>query len=309
MMPEIREGQVIQNLIIQIFLEKKKPLPEYLIHKILFKFKMAIENRYPTLSDSLQYYWYKHGPYFEDVASVMNNLRSEGILSAEPIKHPYKKGFIYSLNAVKLGFQKSTLSPVELDDLRKVILSVDELEGGEFNKELYANYGPYKFQSLYKQTYLELFNELHFKERPFNKTDISKLKNILIDCEAELIPDPLFEEFNDLFASYCTIAYRIFNYYRGKGSNPYYFDKMEYVTNMIWDVFADGLRILAHTPRFGSRVDEWKAIFKKDLLSLKESLRTFIFNVDDNFDKEGYPMVSRDRPKEILGVVIDSYSS
>jgi len=37
---------------------------------------------------------------------------------------------------------------------------------------------------------------------------------------------------------------------------------MKYVTDMVWDVFADGLRIIAHTPLFDSRVDEWKVIFK-----------------------------------------------
>jgi len=147
----------------------------------------------------------------------MDDLRSEGVLSAEPIRHPYKKGFIYSLNTIKLGFPRSTLRPVEIDDLREVVLSTDELEGGEFNKELYAEYGPYEFQLLYKQTYLELYNELYFKEKLFNKSDISKLKNILIDCEAELIPDPLFEEFNDLFASYCTIAIRISIIIKGRG--------------------------------------------------------------------------------------------
>jgi len=78
---------------------------------------------------------------------------------------------------------------------------------------------------------------------------------------------------------------------------------------MIWDVFAGGLRIIAHTPRFDSRVDEWKATFKNDLSSLKVSLRAFISNVNGTFDEEGYPVVSRDRPKEILGTIIDNYSS
>jgi len=73
--------------------------------------------------------------------------------------------------------------------------------------------------------------------------------------------------------------------------------------------FADGLRIIAHTPLFDSRVDEWKVIFKNDLSSLKASLRTFISSVNNAFDKEGYPVVSRDKPKEILGAIIDNYSS
>jgi len=137
---------------------------------------MDIKNKYPALDDKLQFYWYKHGAYFEDVTNVIKDLRSEGVLSAEPIRHPYKKGFIYSLNTIKLGLPKSTLSSMELDDLRKVTLSVDELEGGEFNKELYAEYGPYEFQLLYKQTYLKLYNELYYNEKPFNKGDISKLK-------------------------------------------------------------------------------------------------------------------------------------
>jgi hypothetical protein len=307
-MPEIEpEYQVIRNLVIQIFLEKRKPLPEYLIHKILFKYKVNIKNKYPSIYNDLQFYWYKHGAYFEDVANTMSDLRSEGILSAEPFRHKYKKGFIYSLNTIKLGYHESILRPIELDDLRAVAVSVDETEGGEFNRELYSEYAPYEFQTLYNKTYLELYDALYYGDKPFSKNDISKLKSMLIDCEAELIHKSLFEEFNDVFASYCTIAYRVYNYYRGKGEDRYYFNELEYITHRIWDVFVDGLRIIAHTERFNDRLIGWEKVFNEEVNGLKGSLREVINNINKKFAVEGYPAVSRDKPKEILGVIIDNY--
>lgn len=301
--------QIIRDLIIQIFLEKNKPLPEYLIHKILFQYKMNIKNENPDMAGNLPFYWYRHGEFSQPVAETIGELAVENILTQHPLRHKYRKGNLYALHKINLGTYKSSLTPRDIDQLKIVINSFDETMGGEFNRELYIKYAPYEFQTSYNKVYLELLNDIIYGDVTFQKRHASDLKDALIECEAELVPDPLFEEFNDLFSSYCAIAYRIFNYYKGKGSDKSYLEDMAYISGRIWEVFVDGLRILdnAHDPFYNNMTGSWKVKFEEDLEALKITLHEFSNTVKEKMRKEGFPRVSRDKPKDVISTVIEGY--
>jgi hypothetical protein len=303
------QKQIIRDLIIQIFLEKNKPLPEYLIHKILFQYKMNITKENPELASNLPFYWYRHGEFSQPVAETIGELVAEGILTQYPLRHKYRKGNLYSLHKINLGTYRSALAPNDIDRLKTVIDSFDETMGGEFNRELYLKYAPYEFQTSYNKNYLELLNDIIYGDITFQKRHASELKNALIECEAELVPDPLFCEFNDLFSSYCTIAYRIFDYYKGEGSDKSYFEDMAYVSQRIWEVFVDGLRILdnAHDPFYNNMVDSWKVKFGEDIEALKVTLHDFSNTVKEKMRKDGFPRVSRSKHKDVISSTVDGY--
>ena len=307
--------KTIRDLIIEVFQEKNKPLPGYLIHKILFLYKVNIREKNSLLANNLPFYWYRYGEYSEPIAECMTELQNEGILTATPLKHHYKLGNLYTLNKIKLGTYSSNLDSKDVDELKKIVHSVDESMGGEFNKELYVKYAPYEFQILYNKTYLDSLNEIAYTDITLKTNDINELVDTLIDSESKLVSNQLFDDFNRLFSSYFTTAYRIFKYYKEEHKDKSYLNKsylkdLAYISQKIWFVFVDGIRIMddAHDEYYNGRINIWKELFEKDIIDLEKAIKAFNKTIKVDMGGKGRTSLSKDE-KEILSSVIDGYFS
>jgi len=226
--------------------------------KILFKLKKQLPDN-ELLQKALPYYWYTHGPYSETVAnSITSMIRSDTLNLVEA------DGYELPCLPKAPIIIKTVAEPEVYDALKSILATHDVYHPDKLISEIYRNYAPYEFVSLYK---LELLTNLrqYVSRRKFD--EILSLEDVLYECEAALPIEPFFEDFNNEFSLFVTYTSLLFDHAREtKGINTSFYQTLK-TAETLWARFASGLRILpkGHDEFYEDRLPRWLAMFRKDV--------------------------------------------
>lgn len=308
-------NKITQALISQIFSNKKYlKLPRRMIHKILFK----LEDLLPEdniIKNYLPFYWYTYGPFSDVIKYNIEIMEKNGILKNYPISGKNillelkKEVPIPKIN----GFEES---------ISELILILEDVNPRNYNaivEEIYRKSAPYSFMVIFRYDFINQF-KYYAKRKTSGKLTIDEsfgspividdMEDILYDCEAELLLDPLFKPFNEQFSSFVTSTNMVLDYIRSNHEN-FLLDKLLVDTSeKIWETFAQGIRILGkgHHKYYNKELENWKKEYNKSLYGFNKSVYSF----NSAISKE----VKIDRPfsgnldeksKKLLSSIINDY--
>lgn len=311
------DNKLVQTVIAQIFLIGKNiegfdGLPRLHIHKFLYKVKNELSESNP-IKDYIPFYWYMHGPFSEVI-----NINIDDILVG------HQKGG-YELLDLRKGFEKNIGFPKdkyfeEFKDKLKTIVKPKNLFKGfyMFRNNIYRD-APCPFIYIYDyfknnvRDYSEK-SQLTLYEASGIYDEIDKLENILYKCENELPSEYLFKHFNDSFSSFVTGATRVFNMVRKDGKSILYSKELlPHTTDIIWETFAYGARILYHDRYYKNRLKDWEYIYNNSLFDLQYHVDNFNTNVLKEIRNRSTGLIVKnldnldDISKNVLSSVVDSY--
>lgn len=307
------QSEVVSYLIEQIY--RTRPdlvLSKRAIHKILFKVRTTLPEDDPV-REKIPFYWYNYGPYSEVVESSIDVLKSSGVLRDE-------KGRKGSL----LVYNHNRADPVHaLDEasaiVGHIVRGIDPYDIGSFVSQIYRDDAPYQFIPLYKMEFLVLFKKYlvppgqctlaSFSEGLPATQEFDRLEDVIYDCEASLIDEPLFEGFNDEFTSYVTGVGRAFDLIRYDGKSAHPIIRQTYSTaKEIWYTFAKGVRILdeGHDRYYDRKLREWEHQYRSSFSDLVPVIRKYNQDLRSSVVTSRHP---NERSKRILSSLIEGYLS
>ncbi len=249
-------------------------------HKILYLLRKKLDNN-NRIKNSLQFYWYRYGPYSTLIEGSIKDLKREKILY--PSEKSKGEGFIladeYDHDYNEIDFETA------LDEIVVILEDYDLFaDRDDILKNKIYIYAPYKFQRFYKFDFLPKIKGLKegslLSIRGFGDEELIKLLSL---AEAKLPLDERFDEFNKVFSRFVTDS----NLFFKKIDNEFYEEGLEIygdISEEIWKVFCKRLRTVKYDPYYEDKIDGWIEIYKKSLSALMEKIDEFELIIDKNID-------------------------
>jgi hypothetical protein len=245
------------------------------IQKIFFHLKERL-NGDNEFHDALNYYWYVDGPISDDVQEVVSHGKEIGVLSAEPT-HGTGQGEWISL-------ENTTALPDEenySEDLQEAIDAVGEVVRTDY--EIFTDKGskidpiyeraPYDFQRYFK---FDIYPEIRkFAEGKAWAYGPDELQSIIATGEAYLPLDPAFSEFNDYYSRYQSLTSRYLKIIDPDETDPVLSDRLLKLTEGIWKLFCQQLRIQEHDETYDDDLEEWEERYEWHKSYVSEDLDSF----------------------------------
>jgi len=199
--------------------------------------------------------------------------------------------------------------------LLTIVQSVNVYRLDSFIDKIYRDYAPFDFMPLYKLDFLKNLDDtvFHISIDSCGSQQINRLENVLFDCEASLVDDPLFKDFNQKFSTFATSMERSFTLIRGGEScSKTVAQIIQEPAEEVWYTFAHGVRILnqAHDEYYNFKLPVWRTEFNK----YYGGMATLV----DNFSKTSlqYHLLTPNtrhppssKTKTILSSIVDGYLS
>jgi hypothetical protein len=250
------------------------------IQKIFFHLRERLEED-NELRDSLNYYWYVDGPNSDDVQEVVNYGKETGVLTAEPTHSTGQGEWISLEDATPLPEEESYP-----EDLREAVAAVEKVVKEEY--DIFTDKGskidpiyeraPYDFQRYFK---FELRPEVQkFAEGKAWAYGPDELQDIIPTGEAYLPFDPAFSEFIDYYSRYQNLTLRYLKTVHPDDADPVLSDRLLTVTDGIWKLFCQQLRIQAHDGTYENELAEWKERYELHKSYVSEDLDGFENRLD-----------------------------
>ncbi|NLA39189.1 MAG: hypothetical protein GX882_07395 [Methanomicrobiales archaeon] len=288
------------------------------IHKILFEVKATLPENDPERG-YLPFYWYKYGPYSEVVESSLDSMKRQGVLREEKTETGKTLLVLNASPGDPGSVCEDGLSAV----VGRIVRGIDPYRIGTFVDRIYWDYAPYEFMPRYKVDFLPGFEGCLASRLEGQRTlsqwslcdpetpDIDRLEDALYMCEAALVEDPLFRDFNDEFVAYASGAGKAFDIARMDESimRPVIL-ATQAVALEIWYTFAGGVRILegGHDDYYNGRLGRWEQEYRKTLSALAPMVSTYTGYIRESAGR--IPSREPDeRRKRILSSLIEGYFS
>lgn len=264
------------------------------IQKIFFYLRERLDED-NELREELNYYWYVDGPNSDDVQAVVDHGKKKGVLSAEPTHRTGQGEWISLENATTLPDEESYP-----DDLQEAIDAVEKVVEEDY--DIFTDKGskidpiyeraPYEFQRYFK---FDLRPEIQkFAEGKAWAYGPDELQGIITTGEAYLPLVPAFSEFNDYYSRYQNLTLRYLETVDSNDKDPVLSDRLLTLTDGIWKLFCQQLRIQEHDEVYDDDLDEWEKRYKLHKSYVSEDLDSF----EDRLDVllETYPNTVRASP-------------
>ncbi|MFW6041304.1 MAG: hypothetical protein ACOC85_05655 [Thermoplasmatota archaeon] len=259
-------------------------------HKILYLLRKKLDDN-NGVKDSLQFYWYRHGPYSTLIEGSIKDLKRENVLaSSEKSKG---EGFIlddeYDHGYDEVDYETALDKITDILDDYDLFADRDKI----LKHQIYI-YAPFKFQKFYKFDFLPKVKNLKdgslLSIRGYGDEELIKLLSL---AEAKLPLDERFDDFNKVFSRFVTDS----NLFFKNIDNEFYEDGLEIfcdISEEMWKVFCKRLRTVEYDPYYERKVDNWVGMYKKSLSALIEKIKEFELFVDENIGLSGDMKVARD---------------
>ncbi len=272
------DSGLIRNLLLaigEIDLHKRKEkalLTETWFHKILFDLKKRVESQ--KIQDSLQFYWYKHGPYCEPIREELIKLVGAKIFS----KIENDNGLIFYQLDKKPQFIKNKYFSDSKIVLEEIISETDLFRLRSKVKEIYAG-APYVFMPNYKIDYLEIIREyrelieIEKDNKKFLDGYKERVVKSLYECESLLPFDDTFSEFNQVFANMVGEITTCLSL--NKDTDLFLLDECYKVSVEAWDCFAKGVRLEHHDQFYDDKVQYWENDFSDSVKRFTKTVALF----------------------------------
>lgn len=277
-MPTQKSTDIIRNLLIIISeideqnRREKAFLSETWFHKLLFNLQRRIDNI--EVKTALQFYWYIHGPYSEDVRRELQALEREGIFEVNPTLNG---------NAYRLNTKPKIAESKSLAQAGRVMLQIYK-ENNLYDlkstlKTIYIG-APYEFMSHYKFNYLESLKDLKSfiesnEEKKFIDQYKSKVIDYLYDAETLLPTSKLFETYNQVFSNMVGEITSVLSLLSNYNEEIYSVESAIKLSEEAWECFAKGIRIEEHDSAYDSRIEVWEKTFQDSLKGYASNLALF----------------------------------
>lgn len=229
----------------------------------------------------LAYYWYKDGPYSEQVYRTLDAMRSGGrVLRNTTGMYVHYKMVPYYRHKPFIPYETGD---AHMNEIRKIIDAVLNkfIDISDLLKIIYKRDAPYKWYYTYGR---DVVHDLscHFQaildERPYRyiKDETIELLNTAV---RDYPADAEFTVHRHIFMNFVCLA-RI-SLVENREQKP----DIEFVQLLIvkmWDVFALNIRIVHHDRYYNDHVDEWRQTHEKASQELGDEIYEYLENVVNN---------------------------
>jgi hypothetical protein len=253
--------EIIRGLIQNIFFYIDVKLTKTEIHKILFKLRTDLPVGHQVRT-CLPFYWYNHGPFSEVVGSVIDEMKDNNSLDEEEDQN----GYALLFPARNVLNDSGIFSEVN-EKLSTIVQSVNVYRLDSFVDRIYRENAPYEFMPLYKLDFLKNLEDaiFHITSDSTNNQQINRLENVLFECEASLVDEPLFRDYNQKFSNFTSSMERSFTLIRaGESCSKPVAQMIQKPAVEVWYTFARGVRILApaHDQYYNDKLPAWRTEFQ-----------------------------------------------
>lgn len=301
--------EIIRGLINNIFLQTNVKLTKTAIHKILFKLRTDLPVGH-SIRSCLPFYWYNYGPFSEVVGSVIDEMKDSDCLSEEEDRN----GNALLSSTGNVLNETGVFREVN-EKLSTIVQSVNVYRLDSFIERIYRDNAPYEFMPLYKLDFLKNLDDVvfHIASDSGSSQQIDRLESVLFECEASLVEEPLFRDYNRKFSTFATSMERSFNLIRdGESCSKPVAQKIQVPAEEVWYTFARGVRILepAHDSYYNDKIPAWRTEFQNYYGKMVTTVDNF-----SNTSLKYYLLAPNARhppdskTKTILSSIVDGYLS
>jgi hypothetical protein len=250
------------------------------IQKIFYYLREQLEES-NEFRDALNYYWYIDGLNSDDVQAVVNHGTEMGVLSAKPTHRTGHGEWISLEDTSSLPNEESYP-----DDLREVIDAVERVMQEDY--DIFTDKGS-KIDPIYERAPYEFQRYFKFDLRPEIKKfaegkpwaySPDELQDFIATAEAYLPLDPAFSEFNDYYSRYQNLTLRYLRTVNSDYAEPVLSDRLLTLTDEVWKLFCQQLRIQEHDEAYDDDLDEWEERYEMQKSYLSKNLDNFENQLD-----------------------------
>ncbi|MDO8871191.1 MAG: hypothetical protein Q7V05_00460 [Methanoregula sp.] len=302
--------ETIRGLIKNIFFYTNVKLTKTAIHKILFKLRTELPEGH-QVRNCLPFYWYNYGPFSEVVGSVLDGMRVDDNI----VEEEDRNGNTLLSSPTGNSLNNSGIYGEVNEKLRTIVESVNVYRLDSFVDRIYRENAPYEFMPLYKLDFLKNLDDVvfHIDNESSNSQQINRLENVLFDCEASLVEEPLFKNYNQKFSTFTTTMERSFNLIRnGDDASKTAAMGIQMPAEEVWYTFAHGVRILepAHDPYYNDKIPLWNTDFLNYYSRMVVLVDNFSKTVsDNNLLAHSTQNPPDSKTKTILSSIVNGYLS
>ncbi|VVB98830.1 Uncharacterised protein [uncultured archaeon] len=301
-MPDEQTTQMVRDLLITIaeideFKRGDKAfLSETWFHKLLYDLKRRIDDQ--EIKNVLQFYWYIHGPFSEDIRCELQGLAQDKI---------FESVSTLSGNSYRLKIKPKKTEMKSIAIAGKVLEQI-YAENNPYNlrslmKTIYLE-APYKFMPQYKFNYLDSLKELKmFIEQDETQTFIenynAKVIDNLYEAESLLPSNRLYGTYNQVFGNMVGEITALLTL--SAQHDIYAIESAIKLSEEAWECFAKGVRIEKHDPVYTHRKEAWSKNFEDSLSGFANMLALFSQQQLKNLG--GYSTKPTQEPPPSIGVM------
>lgn len=248
------------------YVTKKKIL------KMLFQARERLPDKNPVKSH-LAYYWYRDGPYSENISDGIRQLVRDNIIKISKTD---------SAETYRLVPERALLPLVDYDDhVDEAGSEISRVVGegthvGGMLRNIYAA-APFKLYGAYNLEFKPKF-ESHcdaILNRRESRYANGYILNLLDDAVLAYPPPPKFMEHRRVFMDFAKMLNALLRS-DTLSTRTDLLKPLWALSRKVWDVFAYGVRIYHHDPYYDYRVDEWTSIYKRALIRLDIEIRAHV---------------------------------
>lgn len=254
------------------------------IQKIFYHLQERLQDD-NEIKDLLPYYWYLDGTVSDTVQQTVDYGLETGALDEDPTTRTgsgvwYQSTQDYAPEAESISAEDMETAKLEIERVLDEDYEVTE-NHEEKIEDIYEE-APYDFQRCFKLNVLFAVDQFA-SGRPLY-LGIENLASEIRAAEAYLPLDPAFEEFNTVFSRYVNTSNRYFELV--DNDTRVFAERFKQLSESIWQLFCDQLRLQAHDPYYQSKVDEWEKQYERSRQLLANDLIEFRRLLDTEFEEE-----------------------
>lgn len=255
------------------------------IQKIFYHLRERLDED-NAVKELLPYYWYIDGTVSDTVQEAVNHGLESGALDSEPTARTgagewYEPSDEYEPSIE--GFDSDDLETAKQEVERTLEEDYDVFSSHEEKIEEIYEDAPYDFQRYFKLNILFAVEQFADGRPLYLGTE--NLASGISTAEAYLPIVPEFEEFNTIFSRYVNTAKRYLDTVNTE--NRVLADRFKQLTEGIWRLYCQQLRLLEHDPFYDSKVEEWEAKYERARQLVANDLVEFRQLLDSEFEQEG----------------------
>lgn len=247
------------------YISKKK------IMKILYlaKNKMHDDN---SIKKELAYYWYLEGPFSEVVQDSMNHLISTNMITCSKTQTSETYQFDSNRIHIPLKMSSDKHNSDDIQKARKYISDiVDDFQHIESMVNIIYEDAPYTWYKTYKQNFKVKFD--NFCAKVLNDDYNSSMytyKDITHVLEDAALDFPQFPDFPELYRTFMKFTRLLNSFLHTKNCTERkdIFLIFQNMSDLIWRVFAYGIRIKHHDEYYTEKINEWTLKYNNEMTKL-----------------------------------------
>lgn len=251
------------------------------IQKIFYHLRERLDEG-NAVRELLPYYWYIDGTVSDTVQEAVNHGLESGALESTPTARTGagewfepSDGYEPSVD----GFDSDALAAAKQAVERTLEDDYDVFSSHEEKIEEIYEEAPYDFQRYFKLNILFAVEQFAGGRPLYLGTE--NLASEISIAEAYLPLVPEFEEFNTIFSRYVNTATRYLD--TVSTENRVFADRFKQLSEGIWRLYCQQLRIQEHDPFYDSKVNEWEAEYERSRELVANDLVEFRRLLDTEF--------------------------